>query len=135
MIQSSDTKNSEVYECTMATLQFKNGILYFISKPVERNLENAKELVSLLEKILNGNKAYVFVDATLSKAMTKEARDYLDGQLPSYYQTVAVTSKSFLGSFVANLFVKLKPPSYRIKIFSNEASAKRWLNYQMKAVA
>lgn len=124
-----------VYECKMATLKFEDGFLYFISKPVERNLENAVELVSLLHMILNGTRAYVLVDATHSKAMTKEARDYLDKQLPMYYQTVAVTSNSALGTFVANIFVRLKPPSYKIRIFSNEMEARQWLREQMMAVA
>lgn len=100
-------KDTRVYECNMATLTFQNGFLYFASKPVERNLQNAEELISLLDKILNGIRAYVLVDATHSKAMTKEARDYLDKRLPLYYKAVAVTSNSALGTFVANIFVRL----------------------------
>ena len=135
MAHHHHSNNTQVYECAMATLKFEEGFLYFISKPVERNLQNAQELIALLDMILNGTRAYVFVDATYSKAMTKDARDYLDKQLPIYYKTVAVTSKSVLGAFVANLFVKLKPPSYKIRIFTKEEDARQWLKEQMKVAA
>lgn len=126
---------THVYECKMATLKFEDGFLYFISKPVERDLQNAEELVSLLDMILKGTRAYVLVDATHSKAMTKEAREYLDKHLPMHYKSVAVTSNSALGTFVANIFVRLKPPSYSIKIFTNEVEARQWLYEQMIEVA
>lgn len=134
-MEHRNNKHIQVYECDMATLKYEEGFLYFISKPVERNLQNAEELISLLDMILKGSKAYVLVDATYSKAMTKEARDYLDKQLPNYYKTVAVTSNSVLGAFVANIFVRLKPPSYKIRIFTKESEARQWLNEQMNVAA
>lgn len=133
---SNYISNTLVHECNMAILKFgDDGILYFESKPVDRNIENAKELTCLLTKILEGHRAYVLVDATYSKAMTKEARDYLFKKLPDYYKAVAVSSRTVLGAFVANIFIKINPPGYPIKIFTSQLDAKRWLMQQMKLVA
>ena len=124
--------DTQIYECQMATLWLSDdGILNFVSKPEERSYENAVELISVLRMMSKGNKMCVLVDTTHSKPMNREVRDYLVKHTSLYYKAVAVTSKSSLGAFVANIFLRLNPPAYPIRIFSDESSAKSWLATQL----
>jgi len=120
--------NTTVFEGELATFWFdENGILYALSKNTPRTLERQKENYQFIKKITGNHKVCLLCDTTNSSLQGKETRDYSATQLPNYFHAMAVISKSAIGKFLTNVFLKLKNQPVPITFFNNEIEAKEWL--------
>lgn len=121
--------NAKIYETPIGKLWFgEDGILYSISKPVPRTLENTKETFDMVENLVGNRKVCVLADIAKLQPMDKETREYVANITPKFFKAYAIISTSALGRMITNIFITLKPSSVPTKFFSNEQEAKKWLN-------
>jgi hypothetical protein len=107
-----------------------DGILYSVSKPPTRTIENVKGNIEVVKKITGGKKACILVFLCPSGKPTKATREYVAKVLPGVYKAMAMVSSSGLGRIIMNFIFRFNQPSIPMKTFSNEAEAKEWLkNY------
>jgi len=108
-----------------------DGILYSVPREGAPPLLTESQIKSETEKLLQfiGNKKVCIIGESDSKAASppKHQREMLAHALESVTQALAIVSTSPLSRMVANLFFSFKPPKYPMKMFSNEAEAKKWI--------
>ncbi|OFY62940.1 MAG: hypothetical protein A3H98_01630 [Bacteroidetes bacterium RIFCSPLOWO2_02_FULL_36_8] len=122
-------KNVKLIDYPTSTMWFdENGILYSVSKKnPSQTVEQAKQSVLELKKLLDNKKVCLLSDTTNSAPTTKEIRDYAAEVLPDIIKAVAIISGSPLGKMIANLFFSIKKQPYPAKFFNDEKKAKEWL--------
>ena len=122
-------KNTEIFHFPTSTLWFdENGILCSIAKKVPlQTVDEAKSTMDEFVKITGGKKVCMLADSTDSTPVNKEMRDYIAEVLPNVVKAVAIISRSAVGKMAANLFFSLKKQPYPVKMFTDEAEAKKWL--------
>jgi hypothetical protein len=121
--------NVEVIEFPTSTMWFdENGILCSVAKNVpQQTIEEAKETMEELKKIIGGKKVCLLSDSTDSVPLNKEMRDYAAEVIPEIVKAIAIISRSAVGKMVANLFFSIKKQPYPVKMFDDEQEAKEWL--------
>src|ERR1051325_1366819 len=107
-----------------------DGILYSVSKPPTRTIENVKDNIEVVRKITGGKKTCILVFLCPSGKPTRATREYVAKVLPDVYTAMAMVSSSGLGKVIMNFIFRLNKPSIPMKTFSNASEAKEWLkNY------
>lgn len=121
--------NTKVIEFPTSTIWFdEDGILCSIAKKVpQQSLEDAKETMAELRKIINGKKVCMLSDSTFSAPTNKQIRDYAAEVIPEIAKAVAIISRSAVGKMTANLFFSIKKQPYPVRMFDDEIEAKEWL--------
>lgn len=122
-------KNAKIFDLKTSTFWFdEDGIGCSISKKAPpQTLEDSIKGVEDFKKIIGNKKVCLLADVTNSAETTREVRDYAAIELPKLVKAVAMISNSALGRMLANMFFSIKEQPYPVKMFSNEAEAKKWL--------
>lgn len=69
----------------------------------------------------------MLIDTTNSQPTSKDVRKFAGEEIPKITKAMALMSNSALGKMVANLFFAAYPPSYPVKMFTDEDEARQWL--------
>lgn len=85
--------------------------------------------------MLRGKKIGMLKDVTNIVLGGRHLHDYVARELPEFVEALALISNSPLGTMVAKLFMVLENHPYPVKLFSNEAEARVWLNTKIKVAA
>ena len=128
--------NVEVIDWPSSVMWFDDdGVLYSIPKPNAPQPKSKEEALAEMEKFrkLVGYKKTCMIVMTDSTAPPpkKEDRDWVAEELDSIVKAMGIISASPLSRMVANLFFGLKPPTYPVKFFSNQADAKEWIKQHL----
>lgn len=113
----------------------RDGVLY--SKPIPGNehavftreeaIREMKRLRSTLSMAEGDKICMVALTGANIKTSTKEDREFIVGQLNDFLKALALISPSPLSRMVAKVFFTLKKPVYPVRVFSNEAEARKWI--------
>ena len=120
-------ENKEITEGVIASYWIEEGILYSLSKPVLRTVENISGNIALVTQITRGQKMPLLIFLTNSPVPDKATRAYSREQLPNVYKAMAMVSKPGLAQLIMKLLFKFQKPPIPIESFSNEVDAKAWL--------
>ena len=120
-------ENLEITEGEIASYWIDDGILYSLSKPVLRTVENISGNIALVKQITNDQKMPLLIYLTKSPIPDKTTRNFSKEQLPNVYMAMAMVSKPGLAQFIMKLLFKFQQPPIPMKSFTNEQDAKDWL--------
>lgn len=129
-------ENTEIFECTLTSCWWgMDGILYSVSKPAERTIENYKELLHLYARLSDdGNKRFcVLGDITETTPLAKDVRDFVAEETGKYVKAMALVSSSAMGTATGSIYEMLSKTPYVVGTFVNRDDAVRWLKTQMSA--
>jgi len=121
---------SEIYETALTRCWWgDDGILYSVSKPAERNIENYQELFVLYAKLSdNGNRKFsVLGDVTKTRPLSRKVREFVAQESAKYIKAMALVSDSTIGTATSNLYQILSRTPYQIGTFRNHEDAIKWL--------
>ncbi len=107
----------------------RKGILYGVSKPGVRNLENYRDTFELYRKFSKDGteKLRVIGEVTDSEPSQPEVRDMIASELPKYLRAVALVSAKGSGRAI-EAFVALSKAPYPIRVYSTIEEAEEWLS-------
>jgi len=125
-------KNVKTYDMRSSTMWLdEDGILFSVPKPdapLEQTNEEIKVEMEKIRAMLNNKKVCMILESNPnSKPPKREQRDFIASEIESITKAMAIVTNSPLSRMIANLFFGLKPPSYPVKMFSNDAEAKNWI--------
>lgn len=120
-------ENLEITEGEIATYWIEDGILFSLSKPVLRTVENISANIALVKQITDNKKMPLLIYLTNSPLPDKATRAFSKEQLPNVYKAMAMVSKPGLAQFIMKLLFKFQQPPIPIQSFSNDVEAKIWL--------
>jgi len=125
-------KDKKIHELRGSWIWFgEDGIVYSKPKPdapTEQTNEEITEEMKKLRVILGNNKVCMVTEsAANSRPPQKEQRDFIASEIASVVKALALIATSPLSRMLANLFFSFKPPSYPVKLFSNEKEATEWI--------
>lgn len=120
-------ENLDITEGEIATYWIDDGILYSLSKPTLRTVENISGNIELVKQITNSQKMPLLIYLTNSPIPDKTTRVYSKEQLPNVYKAMAMVSKPGLAQFIMKLLFKFQQPPIPMQSFSNDVDAKIWL--------
>jgi hypothetical protein len=104
------------------------GLIHAQVKPLELDLEDAKEAVREIALLGQGRKRPVLVDLRQCKSMAVEARAYLKGPETARVELAsAVLIVSKLKRAFGNLAMWLRRPLIPTRLFTSEEKALDWL--------
>ncbi len=121
-------ENLEIIEGDIASYWIEDGILFSLSKPVLRTVNNISENIILVKKITKNNKMPLLIYLTNSPVPDKATRSFSKEQLPNVYKAMAMVSKPGLAQFIMKILFQLQQPPIPMKSFSNDVEAKKWLS-------
>jgi len=107
----------------------EDGILYSIGKKdaPKPTPEESEKNIQRFKELFGEKKICMMLDITHAKPSTREEREEAAVQMEKMVKAIAMLTTSPLSRMLANLFFGLKPPSYPVKIFTNEKDAREWL--------
>lgn len=110
-------------------LDDEEGILHFQYFPgVEITLEDAREVGSCQQKLLQGKKRPVLGDIVAVKSVTRKARDYFAGvEFQKCNLAMALLVSSPVSKVIGNIFIAFNKPSYPTRLFTSKSKALEWL--------
>ena len=114
-------ENVEIIEGEIASYWIEGGILFSLSKPVLRTIENITDNITLVKQITKNTKMPLIIYLTNSPVPDKATRDFSKEQLPEVYKAMAMISK-------LKLLFKFQQPPIPMQIFNNVIEAKEWLH-------
>ena len=118
----------EIFESPIAQYWFDDeGFLVSLSKNPRRTVENLTENVAVVKRITNNTPVPLLIYLSNSPVPDKKAREFSTQALPQIYTAMAMVSEGGLGKFIMNILFRVKPPAIPMKSFSDEESAKQWL--------
>jgi hypothetical protein len=123
-------ENKMIYETPLVSCWMgDDGILYSISKPVERTIENYRILFDLYKKLSDNGTHKICTIGDVSKAspLSHEVRKYISEELPKYVRAMALVSDTPVGKTVGTIFNKINEQSYPSQVFDNLQDAKEWI--------
>lgn len=122
-------ENAKVIDLPASSLWFdESGILCSVSKKgPPRTLEETRELIAELRKLVGDRKVCMLIDVTHTSETSREVRTLAAEELPRIVKAIAMVSGSALGKMLANLFFSMKTQPYPVKMFNDEIEAKAWL--------
>ena len=120
-------ENKEIFEGTIATYWFEDGILVSLSKNLQRTVENIKGNVAFVKRITHNQKVPLLIYLTKSPVPDKETRIYSTTQLPEIYTAMAMVSKPGLSKFIMNILFAWRQPPIPMKSFTSDQQAREWL--------
>ena len=121
-------ENVEIIEGEIASYWIEGGILFSLSKPVLRTIENITDNITLVKQITKNTKMPLIIYLTNSPVPDKATRDFSKEQLPEVYKAMAMISKFGLAQFIMKLLFKFQQPPIPMQIFKNVIEAKEWLH-------
>lgn len=124
--------NEKIFELTASHMWLsKEGILYSKPKPGVAPEQTNEEITAEMVKIrkITGDKKVCLVSesSSSSKPPKKEQRDFIANEISSLVKALAIITPSPVSRMLANLFFSFKPPSYPVKMFTNEKEATEWI--------
>ena len=120
-------ENKEIFEGTIATYWFDDGILVSLSKNLQRTVENIKGNVAFVKRITHNQKVPLLIYLTKSPVPDMETRIYSTTQLPEIYTAMAMVSKPGLSKFIMNILFAWRQPPIPMKSFTSDQQAREWL--------
>jgi hypothetical protein len=117
----------QIWEGSIATYWFDNGILISHSKSIKRTVDLIADNVALIKKITNDKTVPLLIYLTDSPVPDKATRKFSAEQLPVIYKAMAMVSKPGLSQLIMKILFSLKPPPIPMKSFTNDKEAKEWL--------
>jgi hypothetical protein len=117
-------------ETTVAEMHIdEDGILVIrIKKGSHLTLEKSQEYYEVSNRLMEGKKALVLVDASEDYTITDEARAYGSSeQAVSNRLAVAFVTSSTANKLLFRLYVAFNKPKVPTKMFTNKKSALKWL--------
>ncbi len=123
-------ENTQVFETPLLRCWFgEDGILFSISKPGERTIENYKGVFELYQKLSeNGRKKiYTLGNITDTQPLSREVREYVSIETSKYLNAMALVADSALGKAIGTSFEVLSPISYPVFLFNKVEDAISWL--------
>ncbi len=112
----------------------EDDIIHYIFKKSKVDLPEAKESVEIMTTIAE-EKAYPYlIDMSRMKTITKEARAYLAIPRSSEKNiATAALTPNLIAKLIGTFFISFNNPSVRIKLFTEEHEAIRWLKKEASA--
>ena len=109
------------------------GILYSVSLPGERTIENYSKVFELYARLSdNGkNKFCLLADISDTRPHTKEIREYITQETSKHIKAMALISYSQVGSATGSIFEMLSQTPYMVATFASRSEAIKWLQAQM----
>ena len=124
--------DKETFDGEIATYWFEGGILVSSSKSIRRTVENIRGNVALVKKITGNKTIPLLIYLSPSPVPDKATRNFSTTQLPLIYSAMAMVSKPGLSQFIMSLLFRLKPPPIPMKNFTDDKTAKEWLQQFVK---
>lgn len=122
--------NKIIYETPLLSCWMgDDGILYSISNPGERTIENYRILFDLYEELSHDGTRKICTVGDISKAppLSHKVRDYISKELPKYVKAMALVSETPVGKTVGTIFNKVNEQSYPREVFDDLQEAVNWL--------
>lgn len=116
-----------IFEGSIASYWIEDGILFSLSKDIQRTVPLIAENVAFVKEITQGKKMPLLIYLTKSPVPDKATRQFSAQQLPTIYSAMAMISKPGLSQLIMKMVFALKPPSIPMKSFTDIDSAKNWL--------
>lgn len=122
----------KTYNFSNSTIWFdSDGIMYSVPKqpPSEdQSIEVIRKEMDELRAILGNKKVCMILESSNStKPPRREMRDFIAAEIESVTKAMAFVTSSPLSRMIANLFFGLKPPTYPVRMFTDETEAHRWI--------
>lgn len=118
----------KIHELKIASVFIdQEDIVHSVAKKVPFTLENTKEYVEFLKRLLKGKKAYMLSEHSQAGCFSDEARDYLKRESARLYRAIAIASRTPTGSVSGTIVTLLMPPTIPAKLFNNTQEAREWL--------
>jgi hypothetical protein len=109
------------------SIQIKDGILFGEYLVDKVDLEGAT-LATNFRKEITQNEAYpAFVDVSLVKEVSREARSFFAQEAGEDLKAIAVVVRNPVTRMMVNFFMKFNQPGYPIKFFTKDQEALEWL--------
>lgn len=107
----------------------EDGIVRVVVLPdAEQTLEDAKEQVAAVQKVAQGKKRPVLVDARDGRFMDRAARVYYASDEAARFRSAsALLVGSAVTRVMASFFLGLNKPNYPVRLFNSENEALDWL--------
>ncbi len=119
-----------IFQSSIATYWFDDGILISLSKPVRRTIELIQENVELVKTITNNKPVRLLIFLTDSPMPDKATRKFSREMVPVIYSAMAMIAKPGLSSLIMKMVFALQKPPIPMRSFTNAEEAKRWLREQ-----
>jgi hypothetical protein len=114
-----------------ATIQkIEGGIIEVIfDNDIIETLETVKENFEVSIKLADDKEYLLLVNTSKIIFADNEAREFAANSdiAKKYLKKVAINSNSYVGTAVANLFLKVNRPPYPFKVFHSWVKAVEWL--------
>jgi len=124
-------EHTKIFQLSASTIWISEGIVYSIPNPGEPPVLTNEEIKVEMDKFraIIGNKKVCLVleSNPKSKPPKKEQRDFIASELSSVTKAMAIITSSPVSRIIANLFFGFKPPTYPVKMFTNETEATDWI--------
>lgn len=113
----------------VADVVLKGDVLYMCYKSAPLEIHHVKEFVAAIKaEFADVLPILMLADISQQKSPKKEVRDYMSApEVMEMSIADAVVANSLLSKIVGNLYLSFNKPSIPTKIFSDEASALKWL--------
>lgn len=107
----------------------KSGIIVTVNNGgKEHTLEDAKQAITVFEKVAKHLPVPLLVDFTKVKHMTREAREYYSSEENSKkLKALGILTSSNIGRMVANFFIGINKVRTPVRIFNSYEEAMQWL--------
>lgn len=115
---STDKFEIRTIDNSIIRIEFFNG--------ADIDLSDAELVHENLQRLSNGNKYCVLLDATNQFTTTPESREYVANK-SSDRVAFAMVTNSIANKLVGNFFIQFNKPNTPTKLFSEEGSAIKWL--------
>lgn len=122
-------KDSDILQTPVAEVHLEDGILYTRLTNPSITLDDAKEHIRLSkERYGHLMPLPTIVDTTLSRNVSKEARDYFaSADVSALTSCSAILLQSAFSRIAGNLFLQFNKPKYPTKLFTDKAKAIAWI--------
>lgn len=121
----------QTYDMPASTIWIRDGIVYSTPKTGMSRSVSAAQMdtdIKRFREIVGDKKVCLVVEINpKSKPAPKEERDQVSAQMASFAKAMALIISSPVTRMMANLFFGFNPPSYHVKMFSNEKDATNWI--------
>jgi hypothetical protein len=114
----------------------EEGIIHCVytdSAEAEMSIEVAEACVQKRIAFSEGISYPCLFDITHIKPVNKEVREYFATEGAKLIKAGAIITKSLFTKMLANIFLSINKPQIPIKLFSDEASAIKWLKKYVEA--
>lgn len=118
----------EAYTTTATMLLDEDGILHVkLRDGAQIGLSDVQNHYRVTQRLLEGKKGLVLVDARVKYSFSAEARTYVASQSAESRLATAVLVSSRAGKHLANLYLRINRPVSPTRLFTKEKEAVRWL--------